>query len=358
MDTQKIITSTAQKVAPFVVDAVHGSSVFVGRVLARVTPWQMGQYEQNPIQVAESQTGGDFVGLGNFDTSDESLDINLQWSSKGYYQNVTMSIPEISLNNTEAGIINLTTRKMDGAKNATQSALGTRLYGVGGASQIEGLQLATDAGTYSTSYGGQLRTTYGTYINGQVTAAAGGVISFATMATQYDLCSAASSTQEEPNLIIQTKTIWGFLEQIIESKQRGNYDSTRARMNVTPYTPAGTALPSDQVPQGQVGFSSVFFRDVPGVKDDKCPAGLQYYINERYHKFVSLSLVGLQAIKMGQQVTRGVYDDSMVKTTAFQITDERMPTNQLGTVKQLVIYGNYANFNPKRSGVITGITTL
>lgn len=358
MDTQKIITTTAQRVAPFVVDAVHGSSVFVGRVMARVTPWAMGQYEQNPIQVSESQTGGDFVGLGNFDTSDESLDQVLQWSSKGYYQNITMSIPEISLNNTEAGIINLTTRKMDGAKNAIQSALGTRLYGVGGASQIEGLQLATDAGTYSSTYGGLSRTTYGTYINGQVTAASSGVISFATMATQYDLCSAASSTQEEPNLIIETKTIWGFVEQIVEAKQRGNYDSTRARLNVTPYTPAGTALPSDQVPQGQVGFSAVFFRDVPCVKDDKTPSGLQYYINERYHKFVSLNLVGLQAIKMGQQVTRGVYDDSMVKTTAFQITDERMPTNQLGTVKQIVTYGNYANFNPKRSGVITGITTL
>lgn len=358
MDTQKIITTTAQRVAPFVVDAVHGSSVFVGRVLARTTPWQMGQFEQNPIQVAESQTGGDFVGLGNFDTSDESLDINLQWSTKGYYQNVTMSIPEISLNNTEAGIIKLTTRKMDGAKNATQSAMGSRLYGVGGASVIEGLQLATDNGAVSTTYGGQSRTTYGTYINGQVTAAAGGVVSFASMATQYDLCSAASSTQEEPNLLITTKTIWGYGEQIIESKQRGNYDSTRARLNVTPYTPAGTALPSDQVPQGQVGFSSYFFRDVPVVKDDKCPSGLEYFVNERYHKFVSLSLVGLAAIQMGQQVTRGVYDDSMVKTTAFQITDERMPTNQLGTVKQLVIYGNYANFNPKRSGVITNITTL
>lgn len=358
MDTQKIITTTAQKVAPFVVDAVHGSSVFVGRVLARTKPWDMGQYEQNPLQVSESNTGGDFVGLGNFDTSDESLDINLQWSTKGYYQNITMSIPEISLNASEAGIIKLTTRKMDGAKNAIQDALGKRLYGLGGASVIEGLQLATDNATYSTSYGGQLRATYGTYINGQVTAASAGVISFSTMATQYDLCSAASSTQEEPNLIIQTKTIWGFLEQIIESKQRGNYDSTRARLNVTPYTPAGTTLPSDQVPQGQVGFSSIFFRDVPGVKDDKCPSGLQYYINERYHKFVSLPLVGLQAITMGQQVTRGVYDDSMVKTTAFQITDERMPTNQLGTVKQIVTYGNYANFNPKRSGVVTGITTL
>lgn len=358
MDTAKIITTTAQKVAPFIVDAVHGSSVFGGRTLARTKQWDMGLYEQNPIQVAESTTGGDFVGLGQFDTSDESLDINLQWTAKGYYQNITMSIPEISHNATEAGIIKLTRSKMDKAGNAIQSGLGSRLYGVGGASQIEGLQLATDAGTYSTSYGGQSRTTYGTYINGQVTAASSGIISFATMATQYDLCSAASSTQEEPNAIIQTKTIWGFLEQIVEAKQRGNYDSTRARMQVTPYTPAGVALPSSEVPQGQVGFSSIFFRDVPGLKDDKCPTGLQYYLNERYHKFVSLPLVGLNSVGLGQQVTRGVYDDSMYKTTAFQVTDTRMPTNQLGTVKQIICYGNYANFNPKRSGVVTGITGL
>jgi hypothetical protein len=360
VDYSKIITTTAQKGAPFVVDAVHNSSVWGGRVLARTKTWDMGQYEQNPIQVAESTTGGDFVGLGDFDTSDESVDVNLQWTSKGYYQNITMSIPEISLNNTEAGIIKLTGRKMDIAKNAIQSAMGTRLYGLGGASVIEGLQLATDAGTYSSTYGSLSRTTYGTYINGQVTAASAGVISFATLAAQVDLCSAASNVQESVDLINTTKTIWGLVETIVEAKERGNYStkgSNGGYMRVSPYTPMGSMVSPEQLPVGMLGFESYYFRGIPVTKDDKCPSGLIYTLNEKYQKFVSLPLVDLKAISLGQQVTKGAFDESMVKTTAFQITDERMPTNQLGKVAQIVIYGNYANFNPKRSGVMTGVTT-
>ena len=366
MDYSQIITTTAQRVAPFVVDAVHGSSVLAARVLASPKNWAMGQYEQNPIQVAESTTGGDFTGLGSFDTSDVTTDVNLQWLTKGYYQNITLPIALISLNATEAGIINLVKRKMDVAKTAIMSQVGTRLYGLGTGDAIEGLQLQTDAGTYSSAYGGLSRTTYGTYINGQVTAASGGVISFATLAAQIDLCSAASVSSESTNLVLTTKTVWGLVETIVEAKNRGNYDTSRGYQRVTPYTAMGSAARPDQLPVGMVGFDSYFFRGIPVVKDDKCPTGQIFTLNENYLKFVSLSLVGLKSIDLAPQVYRGVYSgdgnqgngDATPKATSFQITDDRMPTNALGTVQQIVLYGNFVNYSPKRSGVITGVTTV
>lgn len=365
MDYSQIITTTAQRVAPFVVDAVHGSSVLAARVLAQPKKWQMGQYEQNPIQVSESTTGGDFTGMGNFDTSDVTTDVNLQWLTKGYYQNITMPIPLISLNNTEAGIISLTKRKMDVAKTAIMSQVCTRLYGLGQGDAIEGLQLQTDNGTVSASYGGQSRAALGAFINGQVTPAVSGIISFQSLAAQIDLSSAASASGESTNLILTTKTIWGLIETIVEAKSRGNYDTSKGYQRVTPYTPMNTALRPDQLPRGMVGFDCYFVRGIPVVKDDKCPTGLVYTLNENYMKFVSLDLVGLKTITMAPQVYRGVYSDdngtddkTPEQATAFQITDERMPTNQLGTVQQIVIYGNFANYNPKRSGVITGVTTI
>lgn len=365
MDYTQIITTTAQRVAPFVVDAVHGSSVLAARVLSQPKKWNMGQYEQNPIQVAESTTGGDFQGLGQFDTSDVSTDVNLQWLTKGYYQNITLPVALISLNNSEAGIINLVKRKMDVAKTAIMSQVGTRLYGLGTGDSIEGLQLQTDAGTYSSSYGGLSRTTYGTYINGQVTAAASGIISFQTLAAQVDLCSAASTSGESTNLIITTKTVWGLIETIVEAKSRGNYSTASGYSKVSPYTPMGSAARPDQLPVGMLGFDAYFFRGIPVAKDDKCPTGLVYTLNENYLKFVSLDLVGLQSINMAPQVYKGVYesgngsdDKTPQQATAFQITDSRMPTNQLGNVQQIVLYGNFANYNPKRSGVITGVTTI
>lgn len=359
MNFDNIITTTAQRVAPFVVDAVHGSSVLAGRVLANTKQWNMGQYETNPIQVNESTTGGFFSGMGTFDTADVNTDVNLKWLSKGFYQNITLSIPEISLNATEAGIINLTKRKMDVAKNATISQVGTALYGLGAGDQFEGLQLQTDNATYSSTYGTLSRTTYGTYINGQVTAASAGVISFNSLAAQVDLCSAASSSSESTDLILTTKTAWGLVETIVEAKSRGNY-STKSNnggyMVVTPYTATGEMLGKNELPVGQIGFDSYYFRGIPVVKDDKCPTGLVYTLNSRYLKFVSLNLVGLKSIQMAQEVTRGVYDEQP-KTTAFQLTDERMPVNALGKVQQIIAYGNFANMNPKRSGVITGVTT-
>jgi hypothetical protein len=308
VDYTQIITTTAQRVAPFVVDAVHGSSVLAARVLAQPKKWAMGQYEQNPIQVAESTTGGDFTGLGSFDTSDVSTDVNLAWLTKGYYQNITIPIPLISLNATEAGIINLTKRKMDVAKTAIMSGVGSRLYGLGAGDAIEGLQLQTDNGTVSSSYGGLSRTTYGSFINGQVTAASSGLVSFSSLGAQVDLCSAASQSADATNLLLTTKTIWGLIEQIVEAKSRGNYSTASGYSRVTPYTPMGSASRPDQLPVGMVGFDSYFFRGIPVVKDDKCPTGLIYSLNENYLKFVSLDLVGLKNIEMAPQVYRGVYE--------------------------------------------------
>ena len=360
MNYDNIITTTAQRVAPFVVDAVHGSSVLVGRGLANPKKWTMGQYETNPIQVSESSTGGFFSGMGTFDTSDVNTDVNLRWLSKGYYHNITLSIPDISLNATEAGIISLVKRKMDIARNATISNIGTALYGVGAGDQFEGLDLQTDAGTYSSSYGTLSRTTYGSYINGQVTAASAGVISFSVLGAQVDLCSAASSTNESTNLILTTKTVWSLIEQIVEAKNRGNYSTKSSNggwMVVSPYTSTSEMISRDQLPVGQVGFDSYYFRGIPVVKDDKCPSGRVYTLNERYMKFVSLPLVDMKDISMAQEVTRGVYDEQP-KATAFQLTDQRMPVNSLGKVQQIVAYGNFVNMNPKRSGVLTGVTTV
>jgi hypothetical protein len=51
----------------------------------------------------------------------------------------------------------------------------------------------------------------------------------------------------------------------------------------------------DQLPVGSVGFDSYYFRGIPVVKDDKCPTGLIYTLNENYLKYVSLPLVGSAA---------------------------------------------------------------
>lgn len=356
MDYSRIITTTAQKLAPYVVDGVHGSSVLAARVLAKPVAWSMGQYHRVPLQYAESETGGAFVGLGEFDTSAVSVDVNQQWTAKGDYQNVTLILADIAHNQTEAGVINLVKRQMDIAKNAAIARLGSTFYGLGLGNNMDGLRLQVDDSTYTSSYAGLARATYTTTINGQLTPASGGVISLSTLGAQVDLCSAASSTNEATNLILTTKTIWGLLETALEAKSRINFDTSRGYMRVSPYTPMGTAVDAAEL-GGVAGFESIFFRGIPTVKDDACTSGYVYTLNERYMKFIRLDLPELKPIQMAQQVSKGVYDEQP-KPTAFQMTDFRMPTNQLGKVGQIVLYGNFINEQTRRAGAISGVTTL
>jgi hypothetical protein len=352
MDYSRLITTTSQRVAAFVVDAIHGSSVLVGRMTAKVTPWDMGIYEKQPIQVTDITTAVDFQGIGNFNTADNSTDVNLQWEAKGLGDSVIIGYAELGLNQTKAQVINLVKRKFDVVRNSLIIASSARLYGLGLGPAIEGLQLSTDNGTYSPSYGGQSRATYGAAINGQVTPAAGGLISFATLAAQIDLCSASASTMESTNLIDTTKTNWTFVERLIEDKSRGNYDTSRGNLRVTPYTQMGVAMDASLVGIG--GYESIYFRGIPVVKDDQCPTGLIYTLNENHIEFVGSNIAYCTSVQMGEEVTKGALQE--VHTTAWQVSNEAKPVNGLGDVRQIAIYGNLVNRNPRRSGVITGVT--
>jgi hypothetical protein len=312
----------------------------------------MGVYEKQPIQVTEVTTAIDFQGIGNFNTADNSTDVNLQWEAKGLGDSVIIGYAELGLNQTKAQVINLVKRKFDVIRNSLIAAAGVRFYGLGQGSAIDGLQLSTDNSTYSSTYAGLSRATYGTYINGQVTAASGGTLSYATLGAQVDLCSAAASTMESTNLLLTTKTVWTNVEKLVETKSRGNYDTSRGNLRVTPYSPMGVAVDASLV--GMAGYESIYFRGIPTVKDDQCGTGLLYTLNENHLQFVSSQIAYCTSIQMGEEVTKGALED--VKTTAWQVSNEAKPVNGLGDVRQIAIYGNYVNRNPRRSGVITGIT--
>lgn len=359
MDYSRLITTTSQTVAPFVVDAVHGSSVLVGRMTAKVKPWQMGIYEKQPIQVTDITTAVDFRGQGNFNTADNSTDVNLQWETKGLGDSVVISYPELGLNTTKAQVISLVKRKFDVVKNSLITAAGVRFYGYGLGDAIEGLALSTDNGAATASYGGLQRSVYGTAINGQYTPAVGGVVSYSTLAAQIDLCSAAGSTMESINLNLTTKTIWTLVEKLVEAKSRGNYDTSRGSLRVSPYSPMGTAIEKSALQAGVAGYESIYFRGIPFVKDDQCTSGAIFNLNENHLEFISSQIAYCEYISMKQTVTQGALQESgeAITTTAWQQGKESSPTNSLSDVRQIAIYGNVVNRKPNGSGVMPGIST-
>ena len=351
MDYAGIITTTAQSLAPYVVDPVHSGSVLPARFLTKPGEWDEGQYLQQPIQVEENDNGGDFVGMPVFDVSAQNTDVNLKWLAKGKRQSIVIPWVEIAHNKTKAGVIKLVGRKMDVAKNAIKDKMGTTMTGLGLGDAIEGLDLQTDNSTLSSSYGTLSRTTYGSAINGQVNAVA--TLTLTSLSTQIDACSPANSS-EGTTLMLTTKTIFGYVESLLDPKTRQMYENIPSY--VTAYTPNGGAVKAAEL-GGASGFAAIFHRGIPLVKDEKVTSGKLYTLNEPSMEFCRLDIPNMKTIKLSNEVTKGVYSNEPAPT-AFQITDMMNPYNQLGDIGHIIAYGNFVNRNPVRSGVMTGIAGI
>lgn len=351
MDYAGILTTTAQSLAPYVVDGLHNGSVLPARFMTDSVEWDEGQYMQQPIQTEENDNGGDFVGMPVFDVSAQNTDQNMKWLAKGKRQSIVIPWAEIAHNKTKAGVIKLVGRKMDVAKNALKDKLGTTLTGLGLGDAIEGLDLMTDNSALSPTYGTLARSIYGNVINGQVNAVV--TLSLSAVSTQIDACSPANSA-EGTTLIITTKTEFGYVETLLDPKTRQMYENVP--VYVSAYTPDGGAVKSSEL-GGASGFMAIFHRGIPIVKDEKIGSGKAYYLNEPSIDFARLDFPQMQQVQLSNDVTHGVFNDEP-SPSAFQITEMMSPYNQLGEIGHIIAYGNLINRNPVRSGVTTGTTGI
>ena len=351
MDYAGILTTTAQSLAPYVVDGIHNGSVLPARFLTRPVEWDEGQYMQQPIQAEENTNGDDFVGMPVFDVSAQNTDVNLKWLAKGKRQSIVIPWAEIAHNKTKAGVIKLVGRKMDVAKNALKDKIATTLTGLGAGDAIEGLDLMTDDSALSSTYGTLSRTTYGTVINGQSNTLA--TLTLAGIGTQFDACSPANSS-EGTTIAITTKTIFGYVETLLDPKTRQMYDNVPSY--VSAYTPAGGAVKSAEL-GGASGFTAIFHRGIPIVKDEKIGSGKMYTLNENSIDFARLDFPQMKSVSVSNEVTKGVFSGEPAPS-AFQITEMMNPYNQLGDIGHIIVYGNFINRNPVRSGVLTSIAGI
>lgn len=347
----RVTTITQDKFIPSIVDQINNSNVYTCRVLASPRPWS-GETVKQPVQTANSTTGGSFSGLDTFSTAATNTRSTMSWNVKAFYQSIVIPGIEKAVNAvSETRVLSLVAAQMEEAKNSAINTLGGLFYGVGSGDDIEGLELIVDDGTNTSTYGGVTRST-NTWVNAGVTASVGD-LTLLVMSQMDDEVSAASSTQESPSIIITTKNIWTFYEQLLNPTVVAQYQ-TLGYPQVNAYTPVGQMMRGAEL-KGGAGFNSLTFRGKPVVADDKCPSGVMYFLNERYLEFQKLTSPDLQAIGMANQVTEGVYSDKTAPS-AFQLKELQMPTNQFGEVGQLILMGNNIARQPRRNGKLTGVT--
>lgn len=357
--TDRVVDITYQDILPSIVDFVNNSNVFTAKMLTNTKNWS-GVTENQPIEIANSNTGGSFDGMDTFSTAATNNTRQLTWYVKGYYQSVVVPGIEKAVNgNSEKQVLSLVATRLDEAKNSLANSVGDLFYSLGTGKDFDGLALIVDNGTLTSSYGGITRASLPA-VNADVTAVAGGVITLDYLSSEFDNVSAASSGQEAPTMGLTTKAVWTFVESLLSPTVQAIYTATAVSgyNKVSGGTPVGTSVPGGSPElKGAAGFDAITYRGRPLVADDKAPAGTFFWLNERYLEFRRLIDSELKQVSSNNQVTEGVYED--VEFPSFlQLRDWMSPVNQYGEIGVLILLGNLICRSPRRQGKLTGVTSV
>jgi len=340
---------TLQDYNASVVDTVNKSSEIMKRVVSRPERWN-GRSFSTPIFTANSQLGTSFKGTEAFDTSIDYNTKQLTWFPTGYAQPVGISIVERSINATPSGVIDLYKSSYQYAQNSMITALGSIFYGYGNGNDFDGLGVIVDDGTSTSSYGGLTRAT-NTSINGYVSAASAGKLTLALLAAADDGATISGNESETPNVILSNRTTFSLYESLLTPTLSARYNADGGS-----FINGGTAV-KQSVSDGftlRGGANNLTFRGKPLVRDEKCPSGTIFGLNENWMYFRSLVLQGLNLVATKEDVTAGAYES--YKVSAFQFREPIMPVNQLSEVGIFVMYGQLYSINPNRDFKVTGIT--
>ena len=342
------------KILPKVVDTVNRSNVISLRVMNNPQAWNGKVINQNIFTTSSSQ-GEFFHGTKAFGSDVDMTTNQLSWYPTGFGQPIAFSRVDQALSNSESGVIAVTQASADYAANSMKSRLGDAFYSTGPGDMFDGLNLIADDGTSTSSYGGLSRTTYGTYINGQVNAASGGVLDMDFLAALDDDATVSGVNEMTPNIGLTTKAVWSLFESLLEPTKQAEYRSYGYPM-VTADSAIGQAWRGDQKLGASGGFQALDFRGKPLLKDEKAPAQTLYFVNEYGMEFHSLKIPGLKTVAVGSSTTEGVYDK--YKASAFQFRDYMEPYNQpTAEVGYFIVYGNVIHRDPRLNARGTGIST-
>lgn len=355
--TDRVIDITYQEILPSIVDQINNSNIFTARVLTQPKTWQ-GVTMNQPIETANSSTGGSFSGMDTFSTAATNNTRLLTWYVAGYEQSVVVPGIERAINaNNEKQVLRLLATRMDEARISMANGIGSIFYGFGTGKDFDGLGVIVDDGTNTSSYGGLTRSS-NTFINGDVTAVTNGVITLDYLSSEFDNVSAAGSSSESPTIGLTTKAIWTYIEGLIQPMVSARYETTASMGydRVDGGLPPGVAVrPGDERLHGLAGFNALIYRARPLVADDKCSSQTFFWLNEHYLGFYRVVDPELKQVSSTVEVTEGFYKD-VPFPSAFQFRDMMSPVNQYGQVGYLVLIGNLIHKQPRRNGKLTGIT--
>lgn len=351
--TNRVTTITQDVILPKAVDTMLSDNFITFRFLSNGQKWN-GHQLSRPLKVAKSTLGGSFAGLDQHSTSTVETRVLMSYDLRGYEMPIAIPGMDKAVNRTEAEVINLVKIEVESSQEDALDDLGTMLYadGTGNSSKdFLGLDVLADDGTVSDTIGGLSRTTYPT-LKGKHTSS-GGQMTLKKIATLVSGVSAGSSARMRPSFFVSGTDVWDLYESLLSPTVHANYDAFG--YPVVTRTSSGAIRAAEL--GGSYGFTSVTYRGIPWIADEKAPVQTLWALNENFLQWYGLNDPDLQAINLGSEID-GVYADIPSKNVGFQWTGFMRPINQYGEVAHIYLLGNFACWNPKREGRLDAITTV
>lgn len=196
-------------------------------------------------------------------------------------------------------------------------------------------------GNTVSTIGGLSRSTYTTL---QSTVTAGATLSLSGLRTLYNAIADASVV---PNRIYTDYPTWALYEQLLQPQEK-----IYKEVNIVPNY------------KGYEGFGGLMYVGMEIVPDRKATAGYLYMLNDEFIDFYGLDADlsqfadnGAKKVEVASKLFTGnQYNE--VSNLGFYWTGFIKVSTQYAFNSFLVLAGNLITDNPRRHGVLTGLTTV
>lgn len=341
-DTEQL---TYEVVAKKVVDGILDGGIITSLIYSNAKPYS-GISMGLPMKYAKSTTGGFYTGMGPFSASVENNLTRMKWTPASLYQSVTLPSMELAVNKSQP-IIDQKKYAMESAKQDMIDRIGDCFYGDGSANAYDGLKNIVDDGSVASTYATLTRASYD-MLDADVDTSVGSI----TLDTIGDSIDAATVGAHEPKLILTTKTLWRAIEDLLFPSVQATYGaagSKRGKINRLGDVGAGQAM------TGLAGYTAIYYRGIPIVKDDKCTSGYIYYLNTDFLYWAGLPHPDFGTVDLGGGIIEGV-DNEAPSNHGIAWTGWMRPTLQDGNTAQFLQYGNLICESPRHQACDQGCT--
>ena len=271
LDYDYMSATTRSKFMPQVADNIYEqSSLFkMFEIDGRIKTYLDGGLDVTEgLEYAKQTAGGTYA---KWDTLDNTPPDNLTratYTWGNFYAPISISGDDEDMNMGEEQVVNLLQTRTKGAEKKIRDDLSTEMYSGTGGKGFVGLSTLIGAGTAG-AIDGSVDTWWASGVDNASYTESQLIDPTDTTAYFKRLFQKgarnASHLGEDINLIVMPELVWDIFESLVEDDTTFNKGTSGRIASVA-----------------NAGFSKLWWRDVPIIKDKYCPAGEVYMLNTNY----------------------------------------------------------------------------